>query len=137
MLWESKVAGVSFEPHKSNLEALFAQIQRYGQIDLAGYFKVKLIHNDENIKDPNAIEVHVKGPTEAFYRKVGFVPKADNQFVLASDIVKLAAHLIKFNTYRGNLVGMQIGVSDKKVAQEKVNVSMVDKLTKTQRKITV
>jgi len=128
---ESKVAGVSFEPHKSNLEALYS----YSQGSPEG-FKVRLIHNDENPKDPNAIEVHVKGPNEAFYRKVGFIPKVDNKFILTSDLGSLSAYLIKFNTYQGRLVGMQIGITDKKPEkQERANI--VDRLTKTKRKITM
>ena len=133
--WESNVAAVSHEPYKSALLALYENNRGVA----ADGFKIKIIHNEDNPRDPNALEVYVKGQNDAVYHFVGFVPRSENQNVLQANLANLTPYFIKFNSHGSKIVGLRIGVREGVFVEPKVKNTewLEERLTQTKRRIMV
>jgi hypothetical protein len=125
---ECNVAGVTYEPYKSNLHTLL----RYNGFDAATY-SVVIGHNPHNPHDTNAIEIYLRGSKHHACQMVGFIPRIFTTALLNIGIDKIDASLLTFNHYYNDVVGMR--VMFKEMEEDKKKNKATDKLTKTHRVI--
>lgn len=110
IVYFGKVAGVSYEPAKSNLSKAVKWLKsRMNRKDFDP--KIRLAHNPENKYDKNAIEVHLSESDKEYF--IGHVPKTVNIVMLKLGLKNLDAELDSLNEFDGSVTGATIKVSVK------------------------
>ena len=105
LLYTGTLAGVSFEPAKSNLKKLVTYLEQFNKKGTLAPV-VKLIPDPENKFDKFAIRVSV-GQQDKFF-EVGYIPKTHNQRLHEHGLDKIEATMEDFSTFDDSIVGIAI-----------------------------
>lgn len=107
-MFRCDVAGVTFEPNKSQFESLAKTYFREGK---PGFF-VNLIKEPDNLYDSNAVAVHVDIEREIY--KIGYLPKAIAKSIAKSITDSKASEVEvvseSFNTFNGQIKGLGLDI---------------------------
>jgi len=125
-LWLGNLKGVSFEPHISNIQAVYATARIRTEIFLA--------RDMANTFDPYAICVYFNGLS------VGYIPRSVNQGLLGYGLSNLAVSFVGFNRFDDRVVGICIKIEVRTPVRKpkpERHLRLVQKLTNTPRKIMV
>jgi len=108
LIYNGKIAGVSFEPARSGILKLAADVKKMEDI------KVRLRHNPQNEYDSNALEVwaHFSTKPEMF---LGHVPKPFNLKCLDVGLENLEIKFEQFTVQSSKIVGAIIEVIKKEM----------------------
>jgi len=105
LLYTGTIAGVSFEPAKTNLREAVEYFQNQME-DPKWRPQCKLNHESTNQYDRNAIRVSIGDARTSF--EVGYLPKTHNTQVLEAGIDKVKAEVVDFSMYEDEVVGVEV-----------------------------
>jgi hypothetical protein len=114
-IFSGSLKGTSFEPAKSNLQALLtpflANLEVTERGKLLSELVIELTHIKDNPYDPNAIRVtfHIND----MHWEVGWIPKFINTKILEVGLDNVECKLQDFNIYEEKIVGALIKVLKK------------------------
>jgi len=105
-LYLGKLAGVNFEPAKSNLQKFVEKINAAENQNAD--VEIKLTHDKENKYDKNAIRV--SAGIGGIFLEVGWIPKHSNEGILKAGIENTKTTIENFNFFEGKVVGLRVNV---------------------------
>lgn len=126
-LWLGNLKGVSFEPHASNIQKVYAE-KAWNRI------QIFLARDMTNAFDPYAICVYFNGLS------VGYIPRSANQGMLDYGLTNLAVSFVGFTRFDDRVVGVSIKIEVRTPVRKpkpERHLRLVQKLTNTPRKIMV